>query len=438
VSLLIVSRGISFTDASAESTSAGIRTLNSTGQFEERWSRLHLGQTYYVRPDGGSLEQCTGLADAAYPGSGVSQPCAWDHPFRALPPHQTLNIDGGDTLIVADGSYMMGYGAPETDGICSQEGAFDCFMPAVPSGPNPLQPTRILGAGWDAGCSQPPELWGTQRAELILNLTDSSNVEIACFEITDHSGCVEFHSGGLACERYRYPFGEWAAEGLYAEDSSNVRLADLNIHGLASNGVHAGRLINWTVENVHIAGNGWAGWDGDVYGEDSNSGSMNFKQWLVEWNGCGESYPDGQPNGCWSQSAGVMEMEWAPALPVETGSSKIRHSCTTHPTGWTCSTIPWRQRHFKPGARGRQRRKPGQDHRTSEHYQQPAGGQLRFLRREVFYLQRRRLPGFREYPGAGIHRGEQDSITNTTFYGQGDGLVGLAHGRVTHVMVASR
>ena len=42
--------------------------------------------TYYVRTDGGSAAQCTGLADAAYPGSGSSQPCAWNHPFQALPP----------------------------------------------------------------------------------------------------------------------------------------------------------------------------------------------------------------------------------------------------------------------------------------------------------------------------------------------------------------
>ena len=42
--------------------------------------------TYYIRPDGGDYAQCTGLADAPYPGNGADQPCAWDHPFRALPP----------------------------------------------------------------------------------------------------------------------------------------------------------------------------------------------------------------------------------------------------------------------------------------------------------------------------------------------------------------
>ena len=42
--------------------------------------------TYYVRADGGTTAQCSGLANAAYPGSGNGQACAWHHPFDALPP----------------------------------------------------------------------------------------------------------------------------------------------------------------------------------------------------------------------------------------------------------------------------------------------------------------------------------------------------------------
>jgi len=260
------------------------------------------GKTYYVRPDGGSVTQCTGLVDAPYAGSGAAQPCAWDHPFRALPPGGTPRIAGGDTLIIAAGSYMMGYGAPGA-GSCEADSAWDCYMPPIPNG-SAGNPTRLLGIGWDTGCSDPPELWGTQRANMILNLTNASNVEIACLEITDHSGCVEFHTGGLACQRDSYPFGPWAPIGLYAEDSTYVSLHDLNIHGLAAAGVHAGRLTDWTVENVRIAGNGWVGWDGDIEGGDSNSGTLFFQDWTVEWNGCGETYPGEQPTGCWGQQAG--------------------------------------------------------------------------------------------------------------------------------------
>lgn len=261
--------------------------------------------TYYVRADGGSETQCTGLVDAAYPGSGTGQDCAWDHPFRALPPGGTPRIAGGDTLIVAEGAYKMGFGAPGAEN-CDAGGSFDCLMPPIPSGPDAGTPTRILGAGWDSGCSNPPELWGAERPWFIVNLTDSSNVEFSCFEITDHSSCVEDHSGGLACQRDTSPYGDWASYGLYAEDSTNVLLRDLDIHGLAWGGIHAGRLTDWTVENVRIAGNGGVGWDGNLWdgSGSSNSGALTFRHWLVEWNGCGETYPTGQPIGCWAQTAG--------------------------------------------------------------------------------------------------------------------------------------
>ncbi|MGA7615604.1 MAG: choice-of-anchor Q domain-containing protein [Thermoanaerobaculia bacterium] len=259
--------------------------------------------TYYVRTDGGSAEQCTGLADAPYPGAGTAQACAWDHPFRALPPEGTIRIAGGDTLIISDGSYMIGIGAPET-GNCEPEGAFACLMPPIPSGPDETHPTRIVGRRESSGCVRKPELWGTERVDTVLNLDGSSNVEIACLEVTDHSGCVESHSGPITCERDAPPFGPWAVRRIYAADSSNVTLKDLDIHGLAGTGVHAGRLKDWTVENVRIAANGWSGWDGDIDGDDSNSGTLRFTRWTVEWNGCGETWPGRQPVECWAQTAG--------------------------------------------------------------------------------------------------------------------------------------
>jgi hypothetical protein len=247
---------------------AAARTQEAALPF---WASAHAqgAATYYVRPDGGSAAQCTGRVNAPYPGSGTAQPCAWDHPFRALPPGGTPCIAGGDTLIIAAGSYRMGYGAPGA-GNCESDYPWDCTMPPIPSGPNPSNPTRILGAGWNTGCTNPPELWGTERAWYILNLTASDNVEIACLEITDHSGCVEDHSGGLACQHDTYPYGNWAAVGLYAEDAANVHLQHLDIHGLASTGVWAGRLADWAVEDVRIAGNGWVGWDGDIDCDESN------------------------------------------------------------------------------------------------------------------------------------------------------------------------
>ncbi len=266
--------------------------------------------TYYVRPDGGSADQCTGLTNAAYPGSGTGQPCAWDHPFWALQPSGevgepgTARIAGGDTLIIASGSYTMGLDAPGA-GLCSSDYPWDCYMPPIPSGPDAEHPTRILGQGWDTGCADPPELWGRERAGMILNLTDASHVEVACLEITDHAACADGHpDASIACGRDAYPYGDWAADGLYAEDAVSVRLRHLNIHGLAEAGIRAGRLTDWTVEDVRIAANGLIGWEGDIDGDDANSGTLTFRRWTVAWNGCVETYPGGQPTGCWDENVG--------------------------------------------------------------------------------------------------------------------------------------
>ena len=271
--------------------------------------------TYYVRSDGGSATQCTGLVDAAYPGSGTAQSCAWNHPFRALPPGGSASIAGGDTLIIGAGSYKLGLNAPGADS-CDAAGSYDCVMPPLPSGPSASQPTRILGAGYASGCANPPELWGSERPWQLIDLSNSSNVEIACLDLTDHSSCIEDHNqSGLPCagcevrcQRDSPPYGDWASAGIYARDSSNVLLRDLNIHGLAAVGIRAGRLSDWTLERIKIVANGGAGWDGDLGGgtDSSNSGDLVFRHIEVAWNGCSESYPGKSVtlDSCWGQEAG--------------------------------------------------------------------------------------------------------------------------------------
>ncbi|HOV87242.1 MAG TPA: choice-of-anchor Q domain-containing protein [Syntrophobacteraceae bacterium] len=257
--------------------------------------------TYYVRPDGGTAAQCTGQADAPYPGTGVRQACAWAHPFWALDRSGNWKIHGGDTLILAPGNYRMGFGAPNTR-WCSRDYPWDCHLPPLPSGPAPDQPTRILGDGWDRGCVKKPRLWGTQRALQVLDLTDTSNAVIECLEITDRSGCALDHcKASVRCPRNDYPFGNYADLGLYAEDSSNVVLRNLDIHGMAWGGIRAGRIKDWLVEDVRLAGNGGVGWDGDIGRRSSNRGTLTFRRMTVEWNGCPESYPGRVPKNCWGQ-----------------------------------------------------------------------------------------------------------------------------------------
>lgn len=269
-------------------------------------AQLPAGKIYYVRPKGGTPQECTGLVNADYPGSGTAQSCALKHLFYLLPPGGKPVLKGGEAVVIAAGSYRMGHGAPGADN-CSSDYPWDCHMLPIPSGPSSQQPTRILGEGWNTDCKQPPQLFGVERTDVIVDLRASNNVEISCLEITDHSPCVESHAKSeLACNRTTFPYGDWAANGILAADSSNVILKQLNIHGLASVGIRAGRLKDWLLEDVRIAINGWAGWDGDLVEPkgSSNSGTLTFRRVTIEWNGCGETVPGGKPIGCWAQTAG--------------------------------------------------------------------------------------------------------------------------------------
>ncbi|WP_181918772.1 right-handed parallel beta-helix repeat-containing protein [Wenzhouxiangella sediminis] len=266
--------------------------------------------TYHVRTDGGDERQCNGLFDRPYPGHGNGQACAWKHPFIALPPGGAPRISGGDTLVIGSGDYRMGLGAPGGDN-CDRGYSWDCHMPALPSGPDAEHPTRLLGSGFDAGCPAAPILWGTERAAMILNLSGTANAEVACLEITDQSGCIEFHCHGgdcggkvHACQRDQPPFGPWASTGIFASDASEIELSDVHVHGLAGRGIQAGGISNWRLERVRILANGWAGWDGDIGPDSANAGTILFREVEIGYNGCAESWPELEIGGCWAQTAG--------------------------------------------------------------------------------------------------------------------------------------
>ena len=270
-------------------------------------------KTYHVRTDGGDAAQCTGLVNAAYPGSGDGQPCAWNHPFQALLPGGQPRIAGGDTLVIHAGSYKMGIGAAGS-GNCSQDSPWDCYMLSIPSGPDAAHPTRVVGEMAEAGCTAKPELWGTERPYHIVDLHGSSHVELACLDITDHSSCIEDHNQSnrpcdgctQRCNRDQYPYGDWAMSGISGRDSDDVRITDVDVHGLANMGIHAGRVSNWTLERVKIIGNGWSGWNGDLWEDSSNSGTILFRDVEIAYNGCSEAYPAETitMNTCWGQETG--------------------------------------------------------------------------------------------------------------------------------------
>jgi len=235
--------------------------------------------TFYVRADGGDATQCNGKADAKYPGTGTAQNCAWKNPNIAMPNSGTARIAGGDTLMIGAGTYQIGSGG---------------YMQKVPSGTSSTAKTKILGA---TGA----KLVGVAGTHRVINLEGSSNVEIGNLEITDNSDCVYNHSVVSAKCDSTMP---WARVGIFAAQSSNVYLHDLNIHGMGKNAFNAGGLSNWTIERVKMNKNGSAGWDGNVSTGGSNSGAMVMRDIEISWNGCGEKVSTGEPISCWAQSTG--------------------------------------------------------------------------------------------------------------------------------------
>lgn len=266
------------------------------------------GSTWYVRVDGGSAAQCTGRSNRPYPGSGSGQACAWSGLHVALPTTDQPRIAGGDTVYVAPGSYRTGWGGPGVtqSARCSAASPSGCYLAAIPSGPSAGRPTRLLGSGPAIGkCVDPPQLWGSERVETVLNLEGSSNVQVGCLEITDRSDCIEFHADAATrCPRSTAPYGNWASTGVSARASGNVVLRDVDVHGLANTGVRAGNLSDWSLTRVRIVANGWAGWDGDIGADSANTGYLDFREVEIAWNGCGERWQTGAIHGCWAQQAG--------------------------------------------------------------------------------------------------------------------------------------
>lgn len=260
--------------------------------------------TKYVRPDGGTATQCTGLANAAYDGAGTGEACAYKNPSYALGMrNQTSRIAGGDTVIIANGTYGIGYGTDGDQAGCTDSNWTDgCYVLPIPSGSSG-SPTRLLGEGYATGCKVKPKIYGVGAIGAVLSLSGSDWVDVSCLEISDNSVCVNGHPLG-ACPTAP-PFLPYAQNGIYAADSDNVNLTDINIHGLAANGINAGRLSNWVLTRVRLAANGWAGWDGNVgVGVSSNTGTMTFRSVEIAWNGCTEDYPTLNIIRCWGESSG--------------------------------------------------------------------------------------------------------------------------------------
>jgi len=259
--------------------------------------------TYYVRADGGTGKQCTGTADAPYPGRGNNVPCAWSGPSWALKTPLEWKIRGGDRLLIGTGSYRMGLGGKKTGwDIFDESHPGDVRLPPLPSGPSPAEPTILAGMEYDHGCSRKPELWGSHRASAIVDLSGTSNAMVACLEITDHATCAAGHPE-LRCR----VDDDSAGAGIFSKGDRglNIALRDLWIHGLAGAGI-IGHFGSVTMDHVTLSGNGMSGWDTDVKTRGPFAPIVKIDHSIIEWNGCVEDSVTHRPavHGCWGEGEG--------------------------------------------------------------------------------------------------------------------------------------
>jgi len=180
---------------------------------------IHTPQTWYIRLDGGTATQCTGHANAAYPGSGSHQPCALNHPYWLLAVGSALawrkDYSGGDTVQFADlGPYYYGEkngsfgydwnGAGINTGGCARPNivSYNCTLPPLPTGASSA-PTRWLGKNAGAchtlltgtanpnrfNLNNPTQLVAINGAYYGMSLQGSGWSDVECLQFQSRISC---------------------------------------------------------------------------------------------------------------------------------------------------------------------------------------------------------------------------------------------------------
>jgi len=303
-------------------------------------TQLH-ASTWYVRSDGGTRHsakvtdgQCDGKADAAYPGRGVNQHCAFndvrylwnDGSAGSSFPSWGWLIAGGDTVVVRGCAARPGQVHPSNpdcrigwdNGNANSPSnpwcwyapgnygsPYGCFNPPIPAGTAAAH-TRILGAcavtktcssGTSTVLGNLTQLFGGFADQIVLNLADTKYVDIEGLEITEHNGkCVQYGSPAYpkSCSNSFPGADDYANNGILTNNSTRyILLQDVYIHGLTASGLWGaiGGPVNMT--RVEVNFNGFAGWNFDDGRRTANApgSSITASYVTMEGNGCDEQYP---------------------------------------------------------------------------------------------------------------------------------------------------
>ncbi len=294
------------------------------------------GTTWFVRTDGGTRYspnvtsgQCDGKADAAYPGTGTNQHCAfndfrymWDDDSGQVGAGAWI-IAGGDTVVVRGCTALstqqnpsnptcrigwdVNYGGGAANNWCADVGSYTCYNPPIPAG-TAAQHTRILGGCAYGTYTCTPvntypivsnnltQIFGGFGLFWTFNLGSTSYVDVEGIELTTHNG-VCTRGGAPAYPRgcsASAPVDDYAQNGfLFNNTSANVTLQDVYIHGFNAAGLYGpiGGAINLT--RVFSGFSGFAGWNFQDNSDTPNapSASIIASYVTMEGNGCYEQYP---------------------------------------------------------------------------------------------------------------------------------------------------
>ncbi len=272
------------------------------------------GQTWYVNGGGGTRYsanqpggQCNGQSPAPYPGSGVDQNCAFndirylwtDGSYTADPgvgaPAWGWIGSSGDTYLIdctGGAKCRIGQNGPNTGDYFGLAGnPYGSGAPSPISG-TPNAHTKIFGVNYQSCSSAAAKAHvnGGYAIGAVFSLAGVSYIDFACFDITDFSSCGQ--SGQLnQCSR-DVPLSDYASNGIQTNrDTTHVTITDVNVHGMANNGMFGPTGTGVVVHNVTVAGNAASGWNMDDGSGTTGTGLLLLSNFSTIWNGCAEEYP---------------------------------------------------------------------------------------------------------------------------------------------------
>ena len=291
---VLTSTGTTATTATVTASYAGPETTSAQTATMAVTVAVPPLNTYYVRQNGGTPAQCNGRTDADYT-SSASPNCAWGDPRYAWSNGGSdvyvWKLVGGDTLLIHAGTnpWLMTLTGPNVFDNGGGGNYATSYDPPPPSG-SAAHPTRILGENYASGAAGAKvQLYGGSTLYGLLNLKDTSFVEVESFDLTDHSQCTKFPAAlPVACSTNSVD--TWVYAGVLTNKAStDITQQDLNIHGFLVDGAEGAFGGNFLLTRVRWAGNGGSGWDTDD--GTASIGSYTNVNGTVLANGCVEEYP---------------------------------------------------------------------------------------------------------------------------------------------------